>query len=392
MVVGLLGILKAGAAYVPLDLALPSDRLRFIAEDTGIRVVVTHTHLLHRLPASDASVVCLDTDWQAGVRGGTANPGVRVAAEHPAYVMYTSGSTGKPKGVCIPHRGVVRLVMATNYIDLSANDVLLQYAPLAFDASTFEVWGALLHGARLGVFTGHGASLVELGRVLQEYRVTVLWLTAALFHMFVDEQLEDLRRLRVLLAGGDVLSPPHVTKVLAQLPDCRLVNGYGPTENTTFTCCYPMTTPEDVGSSVSIGRPIANTQVYVLDRYLEPVPVGVPGELYVGGAGLALAYVNKPSLTAEQFVVHPFSARPGARLYRTGDRVRYLPDGNLEFLGRLDHQVKIRGFRVELGEIETGPARSSDGTGRGGRGPRRGACTATVGGVRSLERRGSHRS
>jgi aspartate racemase len=192
----------------------------------------------------------------------------------------------------------------------------------------------------------------ELGQLLQDSQVTVLWLTANLFQHMVERQRASLRQLRQLLAGGDVLSAPHVRQALQEMIAGALINGYGPTENTTFTCCYPVTPTSQVGQSVPIGRPIANTQVYVLDRALQPVPVGVPGELYTGGDGLARGYFNRPELTAERFIPHPYSTTPGARLYKTGDLVRYRADSTLEFLGRLDHQVKVRGFRIEPGEIE----------------------------------------
>jgi aspartate racemase len=203
-----------------------------------------------------------------------------------------------------------------------------------------------------GDISPHTPSLEELGQVIQQYQITTLWLTAGLFHLMVDERLEDLKPLRQLLAGGDVLSVPHVQKFLQKIGDCKLINGYGPTENTTFTCCYPITEPDQLGNSVPIGRPITNTQVYLLDSHLQPVPIGVPGELYIGGDGLARGYLNRPDLTEEKFLQNPFSDEPGTRLYKTNDLARYLPNGNIEFLGRIDNQVKIRGFRIELGEIE----------------------------------------
>ncbi|MCA1566192.1 MAG: amino acid adenylation domain-containing protein, partial [Acidobacteria bacterium] len=274
-----------------------------------------------------------------------------VGGEHLAYVLYTSGSTGEPKGVGVTHRSISRLVLNTNYVSLCGDEVLLQFAPVSFDAATFEVWGALLNGAQLVLMTPQSPSLKELGDVIREYGVTTLWLTAGLFHLMVDEQLEDLKGLRQLLAGGDVLSVPHVEKFLRST-STKLINGYGPTENTTFTCCHVMQGGGVSGNSIPIGRPIANTQVYILDDRMWPSPVGVPGELYTGGDGLARGYLNSAELTAEKFVPHPFSPEPGACLYRTGDVARYLEDGRIEFVGRIDQQVKIRGFRIELGEIE----------------------------------------
>src|SRR5206468_8130580 len=240
-----------------------------------------------------------------------------------------------------------------------------------FDASTLEIWGALLNGARLVVFPPGTPSLTELGEIIRKHRVTTLWLTSGLFNQMVEEQLDALRGVRQLLAGGDVLSVPHVRKALERLPDCALINGYGPTENTTFTCCHRISRADCERPSIPIGRPSANTQVYVLDEQLQPVPVGVPGELCIGGDGLARGYLNDAKLTAEKFIPHPFTVgvqalacppspentlkrelQPAARLYKTGDLARWLADGTIEFLGRADLQVKIRGFRVELGEIE----------------------------------------
>ncbi|MEO0408899.1 MAG: amino acid adenylation domain-containing protein, partial [Cyanobacteria bacterium P01_A01_bin.135] len=351
-IVAMLAILKAGGAYLPLDPGYPRDRLRFMAADAGLSRVVAAKAA--DLP-DGCELVALDTE--AVAQNSTANLPSTTAPDSLAYILYTSGSTGQPKGVCTPHRGVVRLVKDTNYADFDADQVFLQAASLSFDASTFEIWGVLLNGGRL-ILMPASPSLEDLAQAIARHDITTLWLTAGLFHLMVDERLGALRPVRQLLAGGDVLSGAHVRKALAELPHTRLINGYGPTENTTFTCCHPITA-ESLGASGEnsppIGRPIANTQIYVLDAELQPVPVGVPGELYVGGDGLARGYLNRPELTAERFVPNPFQNHPGLGagvLYRTGDRVRYRPDGALEYLGRLDNQVKIRGFRIELGEIE----------------------------------------
>ncbi len=263
--------------------------------------------------------------------------------------MYTSGSTGRPKGVVVPHRAVLRLVLGNDFAALGADQVILQLAPLSFDASTFEVWGALLNGARLAVVADPYPSCEDIGAAIARHRASTLWLTAGLFHLMVDHNLEGLAPLQQLLAGGDVLSPAHVVRALRALPGCRLVNGYGPTENTTFSCCY--TIPRDYAGDapVPIGRPIRQTEARVLDEALRPVAAGEPGELCLAGAGLALGYWNRPELTAQAFVTQPGS---GTRLYRTGDRVRVRTDGNLEFLGRVDRQVKVNGKRVELDEVE----------------------------------------
>ncbi|HEX8141334.1 MAG TPA: amino acid adenylation domain-containing protein [Pyrinomonadaceae bacterium] len=355
MVLGLLGILKAGSAYVALDPVYPVERLSLMIKDAGIRVLITQERLLEKLPVHEAEVICLDTDWSEISEESAANLESEAGPDNLAYVAYTSGSTGVPKGVMISHRNIVRLVKNTGYASLTADEVFLQFAPASFDASTFEIWGSLLNGARLAVFpacAGAVPSLEELGRFIRQYGVTTLWLTAGLFHLMVENRLEDLRGVRQLLAGGDVLSPAHAERAVRELKGCRLINGYGPTENTTFTCCYTLTDAGRACRSLPIGRAVANTEVYILDPYLNPVPVGVPGELYVGGDGLARGYLNRAQLTAEKFIPHPFGAQAGARLYKTGDRARYMADGNIEFLGRLDRQVKIRGFRVEPGEVE----------------------------------------
>ncbi len=353
MIIGLLGVLKAGGAYVPLDPSYPLERLAFMLADIQASVVLTQEHLLRTLPEEHrAQAICLDTNWESIARQNEQNPNTAVSTDNLAYIIYTSGSTGAPKGVGVIHRGVVRLVKETNYARLGPTEVFLQLAPLAFDASTFETWGSLLNGARLVLLPSHQPSLEELGQALKRYRVTTLWLTAGLFHQMVDHQLEDLKQVRQLLAGGDVLSGAHVERFLAAADGSTLINGYGPTENTTFTCCHSMWKPDRAAASVPIGRPVANTEVYILDRNLRPVAQGCVGELYIGGCGLARGYFNRPGLTAEKFIPHPFGTKAGARLYRSGDLARYSFDGNIEFLGRIDRQAKVRGFRVEPGEIE----------------------------------------
>ncbi|MBW4537641.1 MAG: amino acid adenylation domain-containing protein [Myxacorys chilensis ATA2-1-KO14] len=352
MIIGILGILKAGGAYVPIDPSYPQARLAFMLNDTQVPVVLTRSPLLDQLPETQAKLLCLDTDWEI-IEETDQNPTSSATPNNLAYVMYTSGSTGQPKGVSIIHRGVVRLVQNNHYANLTAEEVFLQLASIAFDASTFEIWGSLLNGARLVLMPPGVPSLQELGQAIRQHQITTLWLTVGLFHQMVDEQLEDLKPLRQLLAGGDVLSVSHVQKLLQAVPELRLINGYGPTENTTFTCCYSIV-PDQVEATVAIGRPIANTQVYLLDAQLQPVPIGVPGELYIGGDGLARGYFNRPELTAERFIPNPFQREHDSPiLHKTGDLARYRSDGNIEFLGRLDTQVKLRGFRIELGEIET---------------------------------------
>ena len=352
LIVGILGIVKAGGAYVPLDPRYPADRLAYMFGEVKCPVVLTHRACLGRLPDGATTPLLLDEHWPAIAAQSQANLRHATWPDHLAYVMFTSGSTGRPKGVRVVHDGVVRLVKNTNYVDLSAEQVILQLTAISFDVSTFEIWGSLLNGGRLVVPPPEILSFDDIGRIIQDYGITTMWLTAGLFHLMVDENLDALRPLQQLLAGGDALSVPHCRRVLQEIPSLRLINGYGPTECTTFTTCCTLT-EASIGNSVSLGRPIANTKVYILDRHRNLLPPGCAGELCVGGYGLARDYLNDVALTADRFIPDPFSPEPGGRLYRTGDLCRYLPDGNIEYLGRFDRQVKIRGFRIELGEIET---------------------------------------
>jgi amino acid adenylation domain-containing protein len=360
--VALLAILKTGAAYVSLDPAYPAARLGFMIDDCRPVVVLTQDHLQSLLasamPAQASAadrpvIVSLDANREAIDREPSTPPALAIAPTDTAYVSYTSGSTGKPKGVCVPHRGVVRLVNGTDYVQFGPDEVFLEFAPVAFDASTFEIWGPLLNGGRIAVFPPGLPSLAELGEFIRQQGVTTAFITTGLFHQMIDEQAETLAGLRQLITGGEVLSPAHAIRARARLPGVKLYNAYGPTENTTFTTMHPMTADPTPGTPIPIGRPIANSSVYVLNPLRQPVPIGVPGELYTGGDGLASGYLRRPDLDAERFPPNPFDAQPGARLYRTGDLVRWLPDGALEFLGRADRQIKLRGFRLELGEIES---------------------------------------
>jgi amino acid adenylation domain-containing protein len=350
MIVGILGILKAGAAYMPIDTADPAARWHGLLESAGVQFLVSDGR-----PEEDApeGVALLDVN-AAYQEESDSNPGRIAGPFDPACVFFTSGSTGAPKGVAVPHRAVLRLLLGVDYVQLGPEETLLQMAPMSFDAATFELWGALLHGGRCVLFPERVPTVAMLGETLRRHGVTTLWLTSALFNLVIDEAPEILRNVRQLLAGGESLSVGHVRRALELLPRTRLINGYGPTEGTTFTCCHTIREPPgERARSIPIGRPISNTEVHLLDSRLHPLPAGVPGELYIGGDGLALGYLNLPELTAEKFIASPFAIEPGARLYKTGDLARRLPDGNIEFLGRLDSQVKIRGYRVEPAEIQT---------------------------------------
>jgi amino acid adenylation domain-containing protein len=350
-VVALLAIVKAGAAYVPLEPADPPARTRLVLHDARARHVITQRSLAPRVRADGLCVIEIEQAWSQRA-SDASHPLPAVSAEALAYIMFTSGTTGTPKGVCVTHRNIARLVCNPDYVELGPHEVLLQFAPLAFDASTLEIWGALLNGARLVVHPTAVPTAAELAAVLRERHITTLWLTAGFFHQMVDHELDALADVRQVLAGGDVLSVPHVQRLLDAKSAGVVVNGYGPTENTTFTCCHRMRPGSKLADSVPIGRPIANTRVYILDEHGEPVPPRVAGELFAAGDGVARGYLGGDEAFARRFMPDPFDSRPGARMYRTGDLARWRADGSIEFLGRRDRQVKVRGFRIELEEIE----------------------------------------
>jgi amino acid adenylation domain-containing protein len=348
MIVVLLAVLKAGAAYLPLDPSYPKQRLGYMLQDSGADLVLAGASTAAALTGLPAKVIVVDEGCFAGQPSHA--PASRAGAENLAYLMYTSGSTGPPKAVGVVHYNITRLVRGANYVDIGAKDVFLQLAPLAFDASTFEIWGALLNGAKLVLYPDPILDLAKLGRLIANEGVTIAWLTAGLFNRVVDESLSLLAPLKQLLAGGDVLSVSHVKKVLQALP-CRMINGYGPTECTTFSVCFRIPDAGSIDATVPIGKPISNAQAYILDDDLALVQPGDVGELYIGGDGLARGYFRRPGLTAERFVANPYGP-PGTRLYRTGDLVRLSNRGVIEFIGRADRQLKVRGYRVEPGEIE----------------------------------------
>ncbi len=349
LIVSILGILKAGAAYVPLDPEYPADRLGFMLADAQVSALVAKKPPVGIIPNS---IPVLNADDCQPESNEAAADALSQSPNDPAYLMYTSGSTGQPKGVVVPHRGITRLVCEPDFVDISKEDVFLQLAPGSFDASTFEIWGALLNGARLAMMPPGHVSLQQIGEAIRREGVTIMWLTAGLFNLMVDERLDDLRPLKQLLIGGETLSVAHVEKARAALRGTQLINGYGPTENTTFTCCHRIGRFESFPHGVPIGRPIRGTRVKIVNDQSKEVHAGEEGELLAGGEGLALGYWNRPELTAERFIKDPTDAGSGEIFYRTGDYVRLQEDGNIEFLGRRDGQVKLRGFRIETGEVE----------------------------------------
>ena len=353
LIVSLLAILKAGGAYLPIDPEYPQERIAFMLADADVRVVLTQQHLAATVTTDRVNVVCVDTDWASiEAEESTANPGHIATADNLAYVIYTSGSTGVPKGVEVTHKNVARLLFGVDYARLEGGPRILHMASDAFDASTLEVWGALLHGGCCVLYPERVPSFAGIATSVRRHGIELMWLTASLFNAVIDAAPESLAGVKQLLVGGEALSVGHIKRAQEQLADVELTNGYGPTESTTFACCHRIEAVQGDERGIAIGRPIGNTQVYILDKWMEAVGVGVYGELYIGGEGLARGYLNRPGLTAERFVPHPYSERGGARLYRTGDVCRYREDGAIEYVGRIDGQVKLRGHRIELGEIE----------------------------------------
>jgi amino acid adenylation domain-containing protein len=348
-IVALLAILKAGGSYVPLDSGYPKSRLQFMLEDAGVKLLLT----AGKQTELTVETIYLDEGWQQFETESRENLQTESTAEDLAYVMYTSGSTGQPKGVAITHRAINRLVRNTNYVELDETDRVGRASNVSFDAATFEIWGTLTSGATLVGFAKETVvSPTEFKRALAEERITVMFLTTALFNQVSQSEPDAFASMRYLLYGGEACDAQAVRRVFETAKPPHFVHVYGPTESTTFSSWYNIEEIPADARTIPIGRAVSNSELWVLDHDGHVTPVGVPGELFIGGDGLAREYLKHPELTAEKFVPHAFSDEPGARLYRTGDLVRYLRDGNIEFLGRMDQQVKIRGFRIELGEIE----------------------------------------
>jgi len=353
MIVGVLGILKAGGAYVPFDPDYPAHRIAYMLHDAQASVLLTQQQFIGTLPEHEGETVLIDADWSSIQRQSDHNPERRTLANSLAYVMYTSGSTGQPRGVCIEHRAIVGLVKNTNYVQLEPADRIAQASNCSFDASTFEIWGALLNGARIvGVSKDVVLTPQALAETIRGQGITTLFLTTALFNQMAREAPGAFSPLRQLLFGGEAVDPDLVRSVLQNDPPQRLLHVYGPTETTTYATWHLAQRVGERDTTIPIGKPLSNNRLYVLDPYGNPVPTGVCGELHIGGDGLARGYLNQPELTAEKFVADPFCQTPNARMYKTGDLVRYRPDSAIEFVGRRDGQIKLRGFRIELGEIE----------------------------------------
>jgi aspartate racemase len=358
MVVGLLGILKAGGAYVPLDPQYPKQRLAFFLDDAQVSVLLTQQRLVTDLPEHGARVVCLDVDAETIWTQSAENPVSGVTAANLAYVIYTSGSTGKPKGVMISHHGLCnRLLWGHEAYGLTDSDRCLQVLSLSFDFATWEIFTALVAGAQLIMAKpgGHQDSNY-LVKLIRGSAITLVGFVPSMLKAILEEsEIESCNSLKRVVCGGEEIPVELQERLFGTLQNVELQNTYGPTEASIDVTCWVCRPENGSGSNrerVPMGRPIANAQIYILDSHLQPVPVGVQGELHIGGVGLARGYLNLRDVTAEKFIPNPFSNEPGARLYKTGDLARYLPDGNIEFLGRLDHQVKVRGFRIEPGEIE----------------------------------------
>lgn len=345
-IVGILGILKAGGGYVPIDPEYPEQRINFIINNSGCRILLTQEKYIS-FGTGELTKINLNSSVSY-TRDKSAIEGLNSSTDL-AYIMYTSGTTGVPKGSMILHKGVVRMVRNMNYMKLTPEDRILLTGAIVFDASTFEIWGALLNGASL--FLVEKETILNpraLGAELKKNDISILWLTAPLLTQIAESRTDIFSNLKYLLSGGDVLSAAHINKVRKDNPKLKVLNCYGPTENTTFSTAFLI--EKDYENNIPIGKPISNSTTYIFDKNMNYQPIGVIGELYVGGDGLSRGYLNRDDLNKKSFIDNP--QKPGERLYKTGDYARWLPDGNIEFHGRIDNQLKLRGFRVELGEIE----------------------------------------
>lgn len=353
LIIAQLAILKAGGIYVPIDSGSPPERAGFFIRDAGISLLICMGDAADALSSPELRLLRLDREAAAIAQASALNPGRSNRGGDPAYVMYTSGSSGTPKGVEIPHRGIIRLVLCQDYFPGGPEQCTLLLGSPGFDGTTYEIWSALLHGACCAIFPDRWIDHHRLEIVIRSLGVTCLWISTGLFNQIIDHHPLLLETARHVLVGGEALSASHIRRAMEAMPQVRFGNGYGPTECTTFGCAWVIDGPSTWGcGSVPLGFPLNNTECHIVDADLRPVPTGVAGELLLGGDGLALRYLNRPDLTAERFIPHPFSSVPGARLYRTGDRCYWLSNGMIAYVGRDDDQVKLRGYRIELGEVE----------------------------------------
>lgn len=358
-VIALLACLKIGCAYLPLNNNYPTQQIQYILSDAKPAIILYDTAhfttFAHCGNSQNIPLLPIAKAIKNSTNEDESNIDVRqISINSMAYIIYTSGTTGMPKGVMVPHKGISRLVKNTNYIQISHNDCMAQAANTSFDAATFEIWGALLNGAQLSCVSKDTLiDIHQFERHLLHHNVSILWLTSALFNQYAETKADMFKSLRVLLVGGDVLNPEKIMHVINNPNGApqKIINGYGPTENTTFTTTYDIPNSHNTQNAIPIGTAISNTAVYILNKHLKPTAVGVPGELYTSGNGLALGYLNKPDITHEKFIQAPDDMEETSLLYKTGDIVCWLPDGNIQYIGRADHQVKIRGFRVELEAI-----------------------------------------
>lgn len=354
LIISTLAVLKVGAIYVPLDTSYPFERLQIMLDDVQAKLLITQSTLKGTAGKFKTQLLNIDEETENLLKENSNNNSIEISSDDLAYIMYTSGSTGKPKGVTVPHKAINRLVINTNYVKISSNDKIAQIANTSFDAATFEIWGALLNGAELIILNKEivltPKTFIEQ---LVKHKISIMFLTSALFNQIINEIPDAFGTINTLIVGGDIVEVATVKKCFKANPPKNLVNGYGPTENTTFSICYPILYPNENDVTIPIGKAISNTTSYILDENKTLVPIGVPGELYLGGDGLAKGYYNRDDITKNTFVKNPFDKINGSVLYKTGDLVRYSEDGNIEFIGRIDNQVKLRGFRIELGEIES---------------------------------------
>ena len=343
MIIAILAILKSGAAYLPIDIDYPFSRIDYMLKNSNAKLILTLENLNNLITDIKILDISLNNNFY---NENTDNINININSNNLAYIMYTSGSTGTPKGVMVEHKNIVRLVKNTNYINLSQNDRILQTGSIVFDACTFEIWTALLNGLQLYIIKKNDLlNPTALKEFIDNNKISILWLTSPLFNKLCEDNVSIFDNVKFLLTGGDVLSPKYINKLNDYNKNIQIINGYGPTENTTFSCCFKIN--KKYTSSIPIGKPISNSTCYIVSKSGKLQPIGIPGELWVGGDGVSRGYLNRDDLTTEKFLKNYYNDR----IYKTGDLVRWLPNGNIEFLGRIDSQVKIRGFRIELNEI-----------------------------------------